>query len=195
MSETDVIKIPVQVLKDECLSPNQYCTLYLLSERRANEVYSLILPSKQEVQHLVEQGYCSVNAFDSIEGLDNLPDEVKLNLTDKGYQVFLADRSLDSKKWEEFKSLYPKKSGERALHDNLARNKAVYLKLIKSDTEYNNIIKGLKNEIKARNKAKLKGEFFPEWRMMSTWLNNKSYTLYMDYQVETKEEGGSESSI
>ncbi len=107
------------------------------------------------------------------------------SLTDKGKSLFENDKD-DS--WEEFKKLYPKKDGERRLIDKEEKCKEKFFTLLKGKGSKDEIIKGLKNEMKAREVAISKRQFFPPPKMMSTWLNNKCWMTYLDYTEEDPSE-------
>lgn len=87
--------------------------------------------------------------------------------------------------WAEFTSLYPKKAGIRPLHTNKDKCKDKYRMLIK---QYNHedILKGLQTEINMREKAKIRKEFFPEWKLMPTYLNQKGWEAFLELNEEDK---------
>lgn len=165
------IEIQSEVLIANQLSPNQYCYLYSKSIfPNVSVVFSL---DPDESLDLEDKGF--------IKRVDS-----GIALREKAYQLF--EETVDEKRWFEFKSRYPIKSGERRLHDNQEKCRNRYMTLIKSKPGlHERILKGLDNEYKARLAASNKRQFFPDWKMMSVWLNQKNWETYIDYEGGSNE--------
>lgn len=82
--------------------------------------------------------------------------------------------------WSQLTAIYPKKRGNRYIQDKGAA--LPKLKKALKHTSLDIILKGADNENKARSAAT--GEFFPEPKNLSAWLNQESWLTYLDYEEE-----------
>lgn len=89
--------------------------------------------------------------------------------------------------WKEFIELYPKAVNGRPLHNTKEKNKLKYFRYLKSGVNHSEIIKGLKAELTARETARLRKQFFPEWQLLSTYINNKSWEQFADLYSDINE--------
>lgn len=160
------ITIDLEEVRKHGLNISQYIWMYLQYEEKFIDCASLTSLTEDDFNLLQMNSWLDDN---------NL-------LTEKAKKLFKND--VDTL-WKEFKTLYPKKSGERRLIDKEDKCKQKFETLIKEKGVKEEIIQGLKNEIQAREAAKQKRQFFPEPKMLATWLNNKCWKTYLDY---TKEE-------
>lgn len=126
--------------------------------------------------------------FDKPSNLDNIiiliPKDnlIKFNF-DNLIDISPAPNKTFELMWSEFISLYPKKAGHRPLHTNKDKCKDKYRNLIKY-TSHEDILKGLQMEIDLREKARIKKEFFPEWKLMPTYLNQKGWEAFLELNEE-----------
>ncbi len=180
------IELDLDLLRDEALTANEFVHMYLVSQGQYSEAWIQAPLQGYELKGLAHTGYIRLNPFDTIEGWDNLPPEPRIQLQEKALLLF--KKPVSEYRWNEFRDVYPKKSGERPLHTDLEKNKKKFLGYCGTPGVFEDIMKGLRNELLARESAKRKGEFMPEWRMIGTWLNNKSWETYLDYQVQSTRE-------
>ncbi len=183
------IEIDLKILLDEGLEPNEYVFLFFIYKDQINSAYTLSTVQKEGVQELERQGYLRILSENrQIEYQGRVVDvnEPKVQLLQKGTFLF-EDESLEAK-WIQFKALYPVKDGEGRLHNNQEDCKKKYLKLIKERGTHESIIQGLRNQIKSRDIQRIRNKFVPEWKMMSTWLNQKDYEMYLENVEDVKEE-------
>lgn len=166
------IKIKIEDLESHALTVSQYCWMYLYNIGNIQQAWRLTPLMPEEFELLEVNKYLTVQNSES---------ETGYTLLDKAKNLF-STSSLDES-WKEFKLLYPKKSGERGLHDSQEKCKQKLFNYLKQGLK-EDIFKGLKNEILARETAKRRQTFFQEWKLMSTWLNNQSWTSYLDYKTQ-----------
>jgi hypothetical protein len=139
----------------------------------------LITKNVEIINRLVSKGFITITNATALE--------FKLNNS----AIELFEENPSKQFWEEFKNIYPKKtSSGRRLHDNPAKCREKYLRLAKTKENHNLIILGLLNESKKRDYAVANKQFFPEWKNMSTWLNQKSWEIYLEEDDEN--DGNSE---
>ena len=156
------------------IEPQHYCWLYLQYLCLYKESWLISPITNSDLIYLEVQNFIKIIG----EG-----DEPEVSLRKNALELF--EEFEGDRKWNEFKSKYPTKVGNRRLHDNTEGCKTKYLSLSK---EHNSIIKGLENELLARVNAAKKGEFFPDQKTMSSWLNRKHWETYLDYEDEEKKE-------
>lgn len=157
------LNLPLETIKLIGISPTSYCILQLLS---LEESISEILYTQEDIDSLY-----SMKFLDAFGGITPL-----------GRSLFTA--SNNEQNWEEFKSLYPISAGHRRLHDKIDRCKQKYISYLREGIPHKDIIKGLENEIQARENAVFLNEFMPAWKSMSTYLNNKSWVDYSDMEKQ-----------
>lgn len=111
----------------------------------------------------------------------------------KNLEVLAIPESDENERWEEFKSTYPKKDGKRPLHNNSKVCREKYIDLTKDNEPlHNTIILALKAELSDREEAGWRKEFRPHWKLMSTYINQESWTMYADYEdVDNEDKGDS----
>lgn len=167
------LNLDIQLCISLNLTANQYTWLYLqfIGDTEKTNLVSPV--SLIEQKHLESLGYIKI--LDSPYG--NL-----FALKQKANDLF-EERDVDTK-WLEFKALYPIKSGDRRLHDQVDKCKNKYVSYIIKTGVHEEIMLGLNNEYKARRNAAKKGAFFAEWKMMSSYLNQKAWMLYVDYEED-----------
>lgn len=124
----------------------------------------------------------SLDNLDNIVILTSKDNLIKFNF-DSLLNISPAPNKTFELMWSEFISLYPKKVGYRPLHTNKDKCKDKYRNLIKY-TSHEDILKGLQMEIDLREKAKIKKEFFPEWKLMPTYLNQKGWEAFLELNEE-----------
>lgn len=173
------IKLDLDNLQRWNLTPSQYVFLRFVYENKLLPGYLLCQLNTADLGHLQGLGYIKV--------LPDLEDGYnRVYLRQKGIDLFEVEH-LEAK-WLEFKANYPIKSGERRLHGNQEDCKKKYLKLVRDLGTHEMIMTGLKNEQKARIRAAEKREFFPDWKLMLSWINGKCWLTYLDYRPEGEEQ-------
>lgn len=131
------------------------------------------------VQDLVIKGYITLLDTSSDYTIDNL--SIKKNICDKEVVVDIkpVDDTFETR-WNEFISLYPKKSGDRPLHNTKSACREKYFRYLQTGTDHSEVMKGLKLEIELREIHKRKKKFFPEWKLLSTYINQKGWEQFLD---------------
>jgi len=89
--------------------------------------------------------------------------------------------------WKEFIDNYPKKSSTgRPLHNDRATAKKKYLNYIKRNIiNHDDVIRAINSEIIIRKKHLLRKEFIPEWKLLTTYVNQKGWEQYLAIENET----------
>lgn len=80
--------------------------------------------------------------------------------------------------WNELKEAYPTRIGERRLHTKPRDAKVKYIKYLKNGLNHEEVLKALKREKYERKKAELKKEFYPAWKGLSTYVNQKAWETF-----------------
>lgn len=94
-------------------------------------------------------------------------------------QIETPNNELETK-WKEFVELYPKSVNGRPLHNTKEKNRLKYFRYLKSGIKHEDIMKGLNAELEARKNANVRKQFFPEWQLMSTYVNQKSWEQFVE---------------
>ena len=81
---------------------------------------------------------------------------------------------------KEFVELYPKSVNGRPLHNTKEKNRLKYFRYLKSGIKHEDVMKGLNAELEARKNANVRKQFFPEWQLMSTYVNQKSWEQFVE---------------
>lgn len=162
------ISLNLGTLLEYGLSPNEYIVLYLLKTKNIDNFsfdYSKTIDKLIEKEIINTQWDIIVDLPKNMFGDNNLVDDIEIY-------------------WEEFKNTYPKLDGVRRLHDSPSKCKDKYLKVLRKDVKlHQEILKGLKAEIELRSVAEERSEFFPAPKLMSTYINNKSWEGYQDVDL------------
>lgn len=151
------------------------CTLNSAQHTLVEYVSKCGTLDKSVFDKLSERGY-----IEPIEGSITFD---KLKLTDKG-KKYITNEDLDhSKFFQELKAAYPSKvkvgRSYRRLHQDLESCERKYKNLITSEEMHNNILKCIElyvKELKDTNRL----EYI---QMMSTWINQKNYEVYMQEAI------------
>lgn len=168
--EIKELKLDLDLLYQYRLSPDYYTFLYLSFHKHPGDLKDFCNIESKDLFYLEKHMFIKIDPEDNV------------TLRQKSNALFQVPEY--EKLWDEFKALYPRKSGARMLHQDSTKCKEKYLKLVKVPGTHDKIIQGLQNEQSARIQAAKKGQFFPEWRMMSTYLNNHSWEAYLEYQED-----------
>lgn|SRR3990167_1435093 len=158
------LEIDFALLVHQDLTPSQYCYLWMIYH---NDYTYVEYTSDADIPHLLENNYIFLEELTCLYVL-------------RPAGIALFEVANPQQKWQEFKANYPIKSGTRRLHDQQEKCKEKYLRLIKKPGTHEEIIKGLNNELEARRAAGMKNTFFPDWKTMSVWLNQKHWLTYLD---------------
>jgi len=94
-------------------------------------------------------------------------------------QIETPNNELETK-WKEFVELYPKSVNGRPLHNTKEKNRLKYFRYLKSGIKHEDVMKGLNAELEARKNANVRKQFFPEWQLMSTYVNQKSWEQFVE---------------
>lgn len=126
----------------------------------------------------------------SLEYIQSVKDEVtfsKLRLTKKSIDYLGSDKLDHSRFFKELREVYPKRvkvgRGYRSLHQNLDVTEKKYKAIITSESLHKLILKCVKLyliELESTNRM----DFI---QMLSTWINEKNYQIYMDEAINFKE--------
>lgn len=83
--------------------------------------------------------------------------------------------------WNEFVLTYPRKEGTRPLHNNREDCKKKYMKLVSNNPVlHRDILRAVENEVVDRKMASYRREFRPAWKLMSTYINQRGWEMYLD---------------
>ena len=146
------------------MTPSEFVYLLLKSENAKQLTkYLEILPiDKSKLQ---ERGFVKI-----------MPDN-SLTLRQKALDLFTVRGCEDC--WNQFVSAYPMKDQSRPLHNDKKRNKLKYIALITKNPDlHETILQALENEKEDRKRASWINEFRPRWKMMSSYINQESWTMY-----------------
>lgn len=185
-------------LIDSDLSIEQYFIMLLLNEDLEYlEKYLLKIKNKLDYisvfQDLLLQGYIMLKDIDEGYVLHNIIPIKNINSIidfDVGKDFVRNTENVSNELeqcWKEFIELYPKSVNGRPLHNTKEKNKLKYFRYLKSGVQHSDVIKGLNAELTARKNAQLRKQFFPEWQLLSTYINNKSWEQFLDLYSEITE--------
>ena len=158
------VSLNLTKLKGNKLTPSEFVYMLIKSESSKQlEKYLEILPI-DEVK-LQKRGFIKI-----------MPDD-SLTLRQKALDLFKVRGCEDC--WNQFAIAYPMKDGRRPLHNDMKRNKLRYIALIERNPDlHETIIKAVEAEKEDRKQASYTNEFRPQWKMMSSYLNQESWTMY-----------------
>jgi len=186
-------------LLDNDLSVEQYFLLHLFeTDVDYLQKYFNKIKNKTDrisiFQDLLLKGFITLKDIDDGYSLENIIVVKSINtianehgLNKELENIIDALPSDFENKWKELLSLYPKLVNGRPLHNLKEKNKLKYLRYLKTGTLHSDVIKGLTAEISARENARLRKQFFPEWQLLSTYINNKSWEQFLDIYPEITE--------
>lgn len=173
--KTSII-ISLEVLQKNSLTPNEFIYLYHL-------INNLKLPDyKIDLDKLEEKKFIKVIICDN--KLKVYPRYYNIKNLFKNIKVESNDVDLEEA-WQQLLKSYPKVWNKRRLH-NKSVAKPKFKKVLKNHS-LDIILKGLDNENKARESSRLKGEFFPDPKALSTWLNQEVFLDYLEADDEILE--------
>lgn len=127
-----------------------------------------------------------------------------LKLQNSGYIKIMPDKSVVLRQkaidlfkvrgcedcWNQFALAYPLKEGDRPLHNDKKKCAIKYKALVEKNPElHKTIMKSLENEKEDRRMAGIRREFRPRWKLMSTYINQESWTMYENYESENDSPG------
>lgn len=163
------IIISLETLQKASLTPNEYIFLHCLYNNIPLPKYPIDLIKLQDLKYIkMANGKIWPRHYN-----------LKKLFNTKGQKI--TDKTMGDE-WERLLELYPKKSHGRALHNkSVARPK--FIRVLKEHS-IEDILTGLKNENKARETAKMRGDFFPDPKALSVWLNQKTFLDYLDVEEE-----------
>ena len=187
-----------QFLIDSDLSVEQYFIIMLLNEDPEYlEEYLLKIKNKIDkisiFQDLLLKGFIMLKDIDEGYVLHNIIPIKNINSIidfDVGKDFVRSTENVSNELeqcWKEFIELYPKTVNGRPLHNTKEKNKLKYFRYLKSGVEHSKVVKGLNAEITARKNAQLRKQFFPEWQLLSTYINNKSWEQFLDLYSDINE--------
>ena len=187
-----------QFLIDSDLSVEQYFIIMLLNEDPEYlEKYLLKIKNKIDkisiFQDLLLKGFIMLKDIDEGYLLNNIipiKDISSINGFNIGEDFVKNSENTNNElesNWKEFIELYPKSVNGRPLHNTKEKNKLKYFRYLKSGVQHSDVIKGLTAELTARKNAQLRKQFFPEWQLLSTYVNNKSWEQFLDLYSEITE--------
>lgn len=158
------------------INPSEYVVLCLIYNNELDDVkFNIDKPLKR----LKEKGFINENNEITVKNINKL--------LDKEFKGNKEDLNIY---WEEFKSLYPKKDGKRRLHDSPTPCEKKYIKLLKKDLNtHKDVLKGLKEEMRLREEAEKRNEFFQAPKLMSTYINQRAWEAYLENDEEETEVG------
>lgn len=166
------IEVDIKLLKDNSLGADDYCYLFFKFHQLDATLFFMYI----DTERLEEEGWIkfSEGSYVIRNKAVKLFEEVDIPLTPE-------------KMWEKFISIYPRRSGERRLHDKVEQNRVKFISYCVKKGEFSKIIKGLENEMELRRRAGVKREFFPDWKLMSSWINSKHWQAYVEDIEEEKD--------
>lgn len=175
MSENLIITVDVDLILKTGMSIQEFLFLQLIKSgkkelmREYHEQFGLIL-NKDSVDRLIRLGYLSMKSKEGKYVFDNFKVTGDFNnLTEIKVEDALKD----------LKNTYPKKtpSGSRHLQGDKEKWEPKYLSIIKKDRAlHEKILKCIEAE-KVHRKTNHNEEF---WALMTTYINNKRWELFID---------------
>ena len=165
------ITISLADLTKSSLTPNEYIYLYYLYNNQKCD-YPVDLDKLERLK------FIKVTSTEILARTYNLE------------KLFSEEESsapeIEGNPWDLLTKEYPKKEGQRSLHNRTRAIPRLYKALKTHSIE--DILKGLNNEKKARKRASMKGEFFPAWKGLDAWIHQCTWLEYMDDEEENKED-------
>ena len=186
-------------LIDSDLSIEQYFIMLLLNENDIEYLDEYLFKIKNKFdrisifQDLLLKGYIMLKDIDegyinhNIIPIKNVESIINYDIEENFIKTSENISNELELQWKEFIELYPKSVNGRPLHNTKEKNKLKYFRYLKSGTNHNDVIKGLNAEITARKNAQLRKQFFPEWQLLSTYINNKSWEQFLDLYSDITE--------
>mgnify|MGYP003625072383 FL=1 len=157
-------------LKGNNLTPNEYIYLLLKDsgDKQALKYREILTPL--DLEKLQSKGMIKI-----------LPNNT-VTLRQKAVDLFRV-RGCE-KCWDEFNVAYPIREGDRPLHNDKKKCKIKYMSLVEKNPElHQTVLKSLDFEKDDRRMAGVRKEFRPQWKLMSTYINQESWTMYEDYEA------------
>lgn len=190
-----MINIDIEKLNSLGITPNQYMICYLIHfgekdiffQYRRNFNY----PITTDIQYLLKKGYLINTSVNSPE--DDILPGTKL---DELYAAPLFNDLVfvdSNDAFDALRKAYPLKDGLRKLHNDVAKCRDKYTKLISGDmTLHQHILKCIAQEKQVRIKAARMKQFMPGWKMLSTYINQQGWKLYeedLEEKTQQQDEG------
>lgn len=173
------IQINLKLLIEKNLTPNEYVYLLLsIKEKKCN--FEVDLSKLERLKYLKIVGDKIVLRAYNIRQLIT-QQEFNTEVENKDKEQLATEFG---EAWEELLNLYPKKEGQRQLHNKVVALPKFKLALKQDGIE--TILKGLNNQLEARKKAARTNEFFSGMQNLSTWLHQKTYLTWLDYKDDSK---------
>ena len=161
-------------LKGRNLTPTEYTYLLLKESGSAQKYREILTPI--DMLKLQNDGYVKI-----------MPDK-SVTLRQKSIDLFKVRGCEEC--WNQFALAYPIKEGDRPLHNDRKKCAIKYKALVEKDPElHKTIIKSLEQEKDDRRHAGIRREFRPQWKLMSTYINQESWTMYEDYETPLDDPG------
>lgn len=190
------MELLIKLTKTSTLSAEQLFILYLLySDKAYYEEYVKAKRFRMTLGSIIQD--LAINSYIKVKENGNIynAEHIEVNLSackmfDDNNVVYpyLMPTHNFNEQWEELLALYPKKSGERPLHNMKDRCRGKYAFVLKKES-HENVIKGLKKEIELRQLAKATNKFFPEWKLLSSYINQKGWEQFLSDENETETHG------
>lgn len=174
----------------------QVFLLHLLKQQNTELLDEYVDKTKVDdlvFQDLHVKGY--INLIDKDHGY--VGSNIIANYVDDSHLAFIndvVDTPLKSPDyydtcWEEFINTYPKKEGHRPLHNNKKEAKKKYVKYLKEGLDHNQVISAIHSEVYARKRHAMTDKFYPPWKLMTTYVNQKSWEAWEGTEIENKDIG------
>lgn len=186
------IEIETSELEESGLFPSEYVFLWLINNKNYSLIQKIYCAYEDKIsvylydriKELAKNGWLFEGGYYDKDEIESIVDLSKIVLRQKTLDLFITD-DVETK-WFHFKSIYPIKDNERRLHDSQDNCKERFIKLVLNKPgTYKEIIRGLENELEGRRVAGVRRNFFPAMKLMSSWLNQKQWLTYLDYENTT----------
>jgi len=186
------IEIETSELEESGLFPSEYVFLWLINNKEYELIQKIYCAYGDKIsvylydriKELAKNGWLFEGGYYDKDEIESIVDLSKIVLRQKTLDLFITD-DVETK-WFHFKSIYPIKDNERRLHDSQDNCKERFIKLVLNKPgTYKEIIRGLENELEGRRVAGVRRNFFPAMKLMSSWINNKQWLTYLDYESTT----------
>lgn len=162
----------LEELEKNSLTPNEYVYLYYLTKEQT-VTFPIDLEKLEELKFVKIIGNAVIPRLKAHE-LFNNEDKIPQKKAQKEKETeSIADQ------WQKLLDAYPKKEGNRRLHDKSVA-KPKFERALKEGHSLDEMLLGLKNELKAREKASMTGGFFPAQKGLSTWINQRHWQIYLE---------------
>ena len=173
-----LITVSLETLKTNFLSPNEFIYLYTLFHNLELPTYPIDLIKLQKQQFIkITKDVIYPRMYNIKTLFTNEIEEIVKPVTTNNIKKDELEEA-----WNDLAKIYPHKYQGRYLHQpGSAKGK---LKIALQSSPLEEILLGAANENLARKAAEDKNLFFDAPKGLATWLHQKHWMNFLDYEVE-----------